>query len=370
MAVLIFKPTAACNASCLYCEASALRSNYKMSIEMLGQIMRRVNEYLTERTEERFVITWHGGEPLLLGPSYFEKAWELQNQYCSRTQSRIEHLIQSNSTLFNESFVPVFRKLGITHIGTSYEPLPGIRGPGSGGAARDSASYNRQFLRGVDCMEQYGIRWGVIYTVHRQSLENPVRLYNFLINLSGCRVNFNPVCFEDETDCDLSITPSEYADFLGSVFQEWWPRRTLYSDMQPFKHLLHDLTHGGCSGSCCYSGRCSHGWLAIGPDGAASHCGRTLDRSSHSYGDIITHTIADLMQHPARDHFRKRVERLKETECKGCRFWDMCHGGCPLDASTTDADAIHRWKWCGSLHELMERYIEPITGMRYTPHGD
>lgn len=365
MAVLIFKPTAACNANCRYCEASNNRHTSTMSVEMLGLLMQRIDEYLTDRPEERVALTWHGGEPLLLGPDYFEKAWELQNRHCPRTGSRIEHLIQSNATLFDERFVPAFRKLKIRQVGTSYEPLPGIRGPGKGTEPRDSESYNRQFLRGTACMERHGILWGMIYTVHRQSLEDPLRLYHFLINLTGGNLNFNPVCFGDETENDLAITASEYTEFLGTVFKAWWPQHEVYAGVQPFGRFLQDLSHGGCSGSCCYSGRCSHGWLGIGPDGVASHCGRTLDWSRQQYGNIVTHSMADLLNHEKREVFRERIGHLQETECSGCRFWNMCHGGCPLDAHLAGGDYQHRWKWCESVKGLMERYMEPITGMRY-----
>jgi len=365
MAVLIFKPTAACNANCRYCEAVSDRPNVIMSLELLEQLFLRIHDYLADRPDERVALTWHGGEPLLLGPGYFEKAWEFQNRHCLGTASRIEHLIQSNATLFDERFVPAFGKLGIRQVGTSYDPIPGVRGPGSGAGARDSEAYNRRFLRGTACMERHGIQWGVIYTVHRESLQDPLRIYHFLMNLTGGRLHFNPVCVETGAPHDLAITAAEHTEFLGTVFQAWWPQRARYPAVQPFGRFVQDLQTGGCSGACCYTGRCSHGWLGIGPDGSASHCGRTLDWSRQHYGNIAENSLAELLNHETREALRARPEQLRQTACKGCRFWNMCHGGCPLDAQLLDGEGPRPWRWCNAVKGLMERYIEPITGMRY-----
>jgi uncharacterized protein len=90
-----------------------------MSLETLELIFIRINELLSVFAEEKVTIIWHGGEPLLLGPTFFRAALEFQNRECFETKSRIEHCIQSNLTLFTEDFVDIFRQLGITQIGTS-----------------------------------------------------------------------------------------------------------------------------------------------------------------------------------------------------------------------------------------------------------
>ena len=75
MATVIFKPTEACNSRCIYCEVvKKTRGPKRMTFKTLELFFRRVNEFLLERPQEEMEIIWHGGEPLILGPGYFERA--------------------------------------------------------------------------------------------------------------------------------------------------------------------------------------------------------------------------------------------------------------------------------------------------------
>ena len=75
MATVIFKPTEACNARCIYCEVvKKTRGPKRMTFKTLELFFQRANEFLVERPQEEMEIIWHGGEPLLLGPGYFERA--------------------------------------------------------------------------------------------------------------------------------------------------------------------------------------------------------------------------------------------------------------------------------------------------------
>ena len=121
MATVIFKPTDRCNSNCAYCSVLQNEHNRDMADDVLETLFRRINEYLVAHPHEHVDFTWHGGEPLLLGPAYFDRAWQLQQQYCPATKDRIKHLIQSNLTLFHEGFVEPFRRLGIEQVGSSYE---------------------------------------------------------------------------------------------------------------------------------------------------------------------------------------------------------------------------------------------------------
>ena len=83
------------------------------------------------------------------------------------------------------------RKLGITSIGSSYDPISNIRGLG---ANRDWRAYNRRFLDAICLLEEEGFNWGVVYVVTQQSLAQPLEIFNFLTNLSPRRgLRFNPV---------------------------------------------------------------------------------------------------------------------------------------------------------------------------------
>ena len=227
MATVIFKPTEACNARCIYCEVvKKTRGPKRMTFKTLELFFQRVNEFLVERPQEEMEIIWHGGEPLLLGPGYFERALVYQEKHCSETASRIEHSIQSNLTLLSREFLDPMRRLGITSIGSSYDPISNIRGLG---AKRDWRAYNRRFLDAIGLLEEEGFNWGVVYVVTRQSLAKPLEIFNFLTNMSpGRGLRFNPILVYGEGLSHLKISPAEYAEFLGTIFPVWWRHRARF----------------------------------------------------------------------------------------------------------------------------------------------
>jgi sulfatase maturation enzyme AslB (radical SAM superfamily) len=53
-----------------------------------------------------------------------------------------------------------------------------------------------------------------------------------------------------------------------------------------------------------------------------------------------------------------------QGDCEGCRFWLICHGGCPLDSSAVTKSFQHKSYWCNATKLFLEKYFEPITGLR------
>jgi uncharacterized protein len=359
MATVIFKPTEACNSRCIYCEVvKKTRGATRMNSKTLELFFQRVNEFLGERPQEKMEIIWHGGEPLLLGPGYFERALDYQEQHCSETARRIEHSIQSNLTLLSREFLDPLRGLGITTIGSSFDPVSGIRGLGQ---ERDWQAYNRRFLDAICLLEEEGFNWGVVYVVTRESLAKPLEIFNFLTNMSPRRgLRFNPILVYGEGLEHLRISPAEFAEFLGTIFPVWWRHRTDFGYVEPFASLVRGLAGDGKSLTCIDSGACASSHLSVLPDGRASHCGRSADWGLLDYGSIRDQSFTQIFSNPQREVLRRRVAVLPETECQDCRVWDFCHGGCPLDAWFAGGSFLHKSGWCLARKVLIEKYVEPV----------
>jgi uncharacterized protein len=366
VASIILKATEACNSNCVYCDVVAKeRKTVSMPLDVLELVFVRINEFLRGRPGERATVMWHGGEPLLLGPGYFEAALRFQEDHCRETKGRIDHCIQSNLTLFSEDFIEVFRGLGITQVGTSYDPEPHVRGPGEG---IDSDRYNRMFMRATEGLERNGFGWGVIYVVTKLSLLKPLEVFFFLTNLKlDGGFSMNPVLIYDKKRNDIAITPEEYLDFLGAIFPVWWRHRNRYPMVEPFSSITRCVKDRALSLGCVHSGGCARNHVNIGPDGGTSQCGRSADWGLLDYGNIQDRTLGEVLGDPQREQFLERDELLRETECKGCRFWTICHGGCPLDAFSEHGSFMHKTAWCASRRGFMEKYYEPVTGLRFEP---
>ncbi|MBI2267516.1 MAG: SPASM domain-containing protein [Armatimonadetes bacterium] len=358
MATVIFKPTEACNGRCAYCDVVRKKPRTPtMSAETLEIFFCRINEFLLERPQEHMEIIWHGGEPLLLGPDFFSQALSFQEKHCPKTCDRIRHDMQSNLTLFSRKFAEILGKLGIRSIGTSYDPIGDIRGLGP---KRDSKTYNKRFMEALRLVEEEGFSWGVIYVVTRRSLAKPLEVFQFLSNLSPKgSFMFNPVLLYGGDPWQLKITPEEYAHFLGAIFPVWWKRREQYGQVEPFFSLTRNLLEGSPSLMCCDSGACAHTHLNLLPDGSLSHCGRSGDWGLLPYGSVFDKSFSQVFADPQRAALLERNKVLPKGECKGCRFWNICHGGCPLDSWSHSGSFLHKTEWCAAKRDLIEQYFEP-----------
>jgi uncharacterized protein len=361
MAVVIFKAIEKCNSNCIYCDVIKKHQDEIMNYDLLKLIFIRINDYLTDNPREDITFTWHGGEVCLLGPEYFRMALEFQDNYCSETKSRIDHQVQSNLTLINQEIIDLFIKLGIKQIGSSFEPIHKIRGYGT---KRDSQKYNEEFMEGIKLLDKNNLTWGVIYVVHRLSLKMPLEIFYYLTNLNTrSHPNFNQVKIFGEDKYNLAITGEEFADFLGAIFPVWLKNKERYPNVQPFSRLLKNIEENDLSMVCESAGKCSHNWIYIGPDGETSQCGRAGDYNILSYGNLKTNTFEEIMRNPQRDQLDERQDILIKNECENCRFWGICHGGCPLDSFMTYNDFMKKTPGCDVTKIFIEKYFEPVTGL-------
>lgn len=366
MATLIIKATEKCNSNCYYCDV--VRNKQKavsMTENVLETLFMKSNEYLQKYPSETIEFIWHGGEPLLLGADFYKKACLLQNTCCANTKSRIKHSIQTNLTCFTENFIGPFLELGITAIGTSFDPEPNMRGPGK---TIDSGIYNSMFMNALSILEKYDLKWGLIYVVTKKSLQNPMKIFYYLTNLvSGGGINFNQVLIYDNERKDVAISPSEFMDFLGTIFPVWFNNMGKYPYIGPFSPLVDTIINKKTSLGCVESGNCTNVHMNISPEGNASQCGRSSDWGLLDYGNIADRPFDEILFDKQRDVMKERLEVLQKNDCKGCRFWTICHGGCPLDSWSGNKDFMHKSEWCEARRGFIEKYFEPVTGVRFEP---
>ena len=98
----------ACNLDCSYCYYldKALRYGGKeavMSDELLREYIR---QYITANAVPEVTFCWHGGEPLLLGLDFYQKAMAWQREYADG--KKIVNTIQTNATLIDERWCEFF----------------------------------------------------------------------------------------------------------------------------------------------------------------------------------------------------------------------------------------------------------------------
>lgn len=365
MPTIIFKATEACNCNCVYCDVVHKKKPRTIPADLFKTAFERFDEYLKEFSEEEIQIIWHGGEPCMAGLNLYKTALDHLTNICAETRDRIRFAVQSNITMITQEFIDVFKAMGVYTIGTSYEPIPGVRGIGKN---RDSELYNKKFFEGVNLLEKNGMTWGFIYVVTKAVLDKPLEIFWHLTNLKlKGGFDLHPVLvYEDaaQESLDTAITQEEFADFLGAIFQEWWNHRDRYQHIDPFdSYFKYYTTKYQCLG-CGDAPTCGlH--LYLGPDGETAQCGRAADWDILSYGNIKDKSLKEIFSNEQRKLVDNRVNLLQQNDCKGCEYWRICHGGCPLDAYNKYKDYQRKTDQCMSKKLFLKKYFEPITGLKF-----
>jgi uncharacterized protein len=362
MLTLITKPTDQCNAACVYCSVGdKARIKTRMSQDTLRLFFERIREFLSD-TSESVYVTWHGGEPLLLGSAFYESVAQIEEELVGPYRDRIQHTMQSNLTLLDDSYRRIFRLLRIEQVGSSFEFVPGLRGLGT---KVDWQLYNRKFFDAIAKLDEWGVGWGIVYVVTSRSVHRPEDVANYCLNLTGTRgtIRINPLYLEGSARrpevSDLGVTPEEYGHFLGRVFRVWFSRRESATAMEPLRGY-YDYYLGRSDTQCCdESGSCGRSHLGIDPEGNIYQCGRSMDADVLKYGNLTTDSFRSVWDHPLKQLLLGRSDALAGTECLKCECYDWCHGGCPVDGYLYKNDWFKSTNLCEARRIFFTQYFLP-----------
>lgn len=75
--------------------------------------------------------------------------------------------------------------------------------------------------------------------------------------------------------------------------------------------------------------------------------------------------IIDAFKSLYRQQLAMRSEYLQQADCKGCEYFKICHGGCPLDGWNSTGSIMSKTEWCLSRRYFLKNYFEPITGLKF-----
>jgi uncharacterized protein len=356
--IVIIKATTACNGTCLYCSTdSRLQGKSSMPKERLRSLFEAFRPWLLKDGSRCLDLIWHGGEPLMSGPDFFEAVTTEQDRVFKGDMGRVRNHLQSNLTLVTDEWIPVLKKLlPGADVGSSFEIVEGIRGLGSG---EDLA---RKWLSSVRLLHDHGFSTGVLYVVHKRSLGLARTLYDLFHRLPGVTTaRFNPLYRAGrgrrERAKPLLVTADDYGRFLLDL-SEVWRENGMPDGVAPLSEWSRAWLGDPTSLCCDGLGDCQKTHLGIGPDGGVNGCGRAIESGVTGYGNIFRDGLTRILRHPLRSRLSKRASRLREGPCRGCAYWRICHGGCPVDGWIYYGDLLRETYFCASRKRVFAHFEE------------
>ena len=329
----------ACNLDCHYCyyrDKSEIYNNNmpRMSEELLELYIK---QYIQGASQQNISFCWHGGEPLMAGLPFFEKAMSLQKQYAG--DKIIENTLQTNGILVNDEWCRFFKDNNFL-VGLSLDGPEDIHDAfrrDCGGAPTFA-----RVMRAVELMTRYGVEFNILSTVNARSEQRGVEVYKFLSSINPY-LQFLPVVEyvrlrpgkrplivspdeEDAVPASWSVSAKGYGEFMCDLFDEW----VKYDVGRKFVQLF-DVTLSNWCGvqpSLCAFGEVCGDGLVVEHNGDVYSCDHFV-YPEYRLGNIATDELVVMYRSNEQQAFGRDKRDALPLECKRCNYYFLCHGECP-----------------------------------------
>lgn len=322
----MIKPSGAdCNLRCDYCfylEKSALyphAARHRMSETVLAGLVRN---YLAGQ-QPVYSFCWQGGEPTLLGPSFFRRVTRLQEQH-ARPGSVIANSVQTNAVSVDDALAAHFADYRFL-VGISLDGPTEIHDRHRRGV--EGRGTHARVLRGIEKLQRHGVDVNILTVVTRTNVGRAANLYGYLRNLGFAHLQFIP-CVMDLADRGAPpaiITGAEWGTFLNELFDAWWPHDVSRVSIRLFDAVAARLAYGRSS-ICTMAGNCCQ-YLVVEHNGDIYPCDFYVEPGLR-LGNVLDDGLHEISNSRPYQQWGTQQAALPE-KCRGCTFRELCQGDCP-----------------------------------------
>ena len=381
----VSKPSASrCNLDCSYCfylhKESLLEqpSHAGMSDEMLALYIR---QYIEAQTGEEVVFTWQGGEPTLMGLSFFEKVVALQDQFKKPDQTILNDL-QTNGILLNENWCQFLKEhkflVGISIDGPKH--LHDIHRVNRAG----KSSFDK-VMNAIELLKKHQITFNALCVINQDNGAFPLEVYRFLRDeVQPQVIQFIP-CVEPKNFTnvapnkwktkdliqigDISLSPenessyltswsvgsTQWGTFLTTIWDEWIRQDfgTVFIDQ--FENVISQMF--GFGAQKCVSAEFCGKAVAIEHNGDVFSCDHFV-YPEYKLGNITEVHMGDLVFSNKQQNFGKSKASNLPSDCRQCFFLSLCYGECPKNRFTKTSQGENGLNYlCSGLKKFYAKVV-------------
>jgi uncharacterized protein len=357
------KPRGAiCNLDCQYCyylikELLYHNSNFRMSENLLEVYTR---QYIEAQRVPDVTFAWQGGEPTLMGLPFFEQALYYQDKY-RPPWMHITNTLQTNAIQLDDTWCAFFAEHSFL-IGVS---LDGVQKQHD--AYRVDKGGKPTFERvmaGISLLKKHGVQFNILTCVHAANVDCPLEIYRFMRDeVKAQFIQFIPIVERDKTGyqegdavTNLSVTATQYGDFLCTIFDEWVRHDVGQVFVQIFDVALAVWT-GHNAGLCVFEETCGTA-LALEHNGDVYSCDHYV-QPDYKLGKIMDIPLKDIVMSDKQRAFGMAKRDSLPQFCHQCDVRFVCNGGCPKNRfiATPDGEAGLNYLCAG--YKQFFRHIRP-----------
>ncbi len=362
---LILLSTLQCNADCEYCFEN--KTADRLTLDRLGEMIRKVLDYMVEKSLASLTIYWQGGEAMLLPPSWYEQANDLIQREAEPRGKQVFHSLQSNMLAYSSRWNKVVAEMFGNSIGTSLD-YPNLHRKLLG---QEPDSYNEIWGRRVREARAAGIEVQVIAVPNRATLEiGAERFYAYFadeLGITEFQVN-TPFPGGEATAAKKELPVAEVeklSRFYTDLADVWLERGYRHGvRLGPFDALLQHFSHEPTTLPCIWGDNCANALVSIDARGYVAQCDCWVTSyPDYHYGNILEcDSLGELLKtSPARRKFNERPVQLIQRDCLSCDYLSLCHGGCPVRTYTVHGSLFEKDPYCELYKNLFGRMERAAT---------
>jgi uncharacterized protein len=304
-----------------------------------------VRQYIEAQEIPEVTFAWQGGEPTLMGVSFFKKAVEFQRKYAGG--KKVINTLQTNGTLLNDEWCE-FMTTNDFLVGLS------VDGPRE---LHDSYRVDKKgqptfdkVMKGLEFLQKHNTEYNTLTVVNRKNSQYPLEVYRFLKSIGSNYLQFIPLVErrpdakaaglglgwatppepgEEEPDSpvtDWSVQSRQYGEFLVSIFEDWVVQDVGRMFVQLFDVTLKNFM-GMESELCVFAEKCGSA-LALEHNGDLFSCDHYV-YPKYKLGNLMNQTLGDMAKSGAQQKFGSgKADTLPEC-CRECEVKFACYGECP-----------------------------------------
>lgn len=332
MITAYLKPTNFCNVGCSHCYLpESVRANKdKMDDVTLIKVMSFLKDMQVSGHHNQIFMLWHGGEPLVLSPEYFEKAGEIIDSVFKKDE--IIEGVQTSLIPYRREFAPLIKRRWRSEIGSSMDFSSRI-------IKGSPEEYQKLWMKKVDLARDDDILVMPGITPNKQDCHNGHYIYKWFKDKGFWVWNIDRYSNVSGTLPDFS-TNADHSKFLIDLFDLSF-EDYIKSGYAPMIKVL-SAAIGGIlydSPGDRWGGKCQSDFVVINPDGHLNNC-PDKDSFEKSYGNLFD-GFSSFEQSP----LRKKWIRIQQAghridDCFTCENASWCKSGCPITGNACSINGV------------------------------
>jgi uncharacterized protein len=356
----IVKASKLCNLRCRYCyEWNELHLRDRIPVAQWRSLLGGVRDYHALLQESlgsvRSNIIWHGGEPLLLPPAYFQEVFAAQREILKPAGVKYVNFLQTNLYSLPQKTLQVLENEDV-HLGVSFDLIRGVRMSVGGAETEKVVAGN------IERLLDRGVRLGAVVVLSGHTSPRVREIYDFYATL-GMSVRFLPL-FDaplNTPDADFALTTERAVVALKHLFDYWLRGPSRIPVWPLIDYVYTALLRRTGESRRPYDRQGVGEWaLLVGTDGTLYHRPDAY-KADLSLGNIFKQSIGDILASQAYSGSLERDARLVRRFCAPCRYRGACSTLPLFDTPRTQVG-----RRCGVTHSMYGYVERSLAGKGFT----